>query len=48
MMVYGLQSAKDCLVKVTNYKKGGEKFQLLLALLPVTDSDGLYLSLIHI
>ena len=42
MMVYGLQSAKDCLVKVTNYKKGGEKFQLLLALLPVTDSDGLY------
>jgi hypothetical protein len=42
LMVSGLQSAKDCLVKCTNYKRGGEAFQMMLALLPVHDSDGLY------
>ena len=34
--------AEDTHVKITNYRKNGEKFQNLLTMRPVLDGDGLY------
>ncbi|CAM9894259.1 unnamed protein product, partial [Chrysoparadoxa australica] len=33
---------QDCHVKLTNYRKNGEKFQNLLSMKPVFDADGIY------
>ena len=30
----------DCVVKITNYRKSGERFDMLLALRPVSDGEG--------
>jgi PAS domain S-box-containing protein len=37
-----LSKAKPCHVLVTNYRKNGEKFNNLLSMQPVFDSDGIY------
>jgi PAS domain S-box-containing protein len=37
-----LSKGQDCHVKLTNYRKNGEKFQNLLSMKPVFDADGIY------
>ena len=37
-----LSKGEDCHVKLTNYKKNGEKFQNLLTMRPVFDADNVY------
>jgi PAS domain S-box-containing protein len=37
-----LSKGQDCHVKLTNYRKNGEKFQNLLSMKPVFDGDGIY------
>eukprot|EP01040_Poterioochromonas_malhamensis_P020566 gene20566-24583_t len=37
-----LSKGQDCHVKLTNYRKNGEKFQNLLSMRPVFDADGIY------
>ena len=37
-----LAKGQDCHVKLTNYRKNGEKFQNLLSMKPVFDADGIY------
>ena len=37
-----LSKAEDCQVKLTNYRKDGEKFQNLLTMRPVFDTDNVY------
>ena len=37
-----LGKGEDCHVKLTNYRKNGEKFQNLLTMRPVFDADGVY------
>jgi PAS domain S-box-containing protein len=37
-----LCKGQDCHVKLTNYRKNGEKFQNLLSMRPVFDADGIY------
>jgi len=37
-----LSKGEDCHVKLTNYRKSGEKFQNLLSMKPVFDADGIY------
>ena len=35
-----LADVKDCVVKITTYRKTGEPFDMLLALRPVVDAGG--------
>jgi PAS domain S-box-containing protein len=37
-----LSKGQDCHVKLTNYRKNGDKFQNLLSMKPVFDADGIY------
>ena len=37
-----LSKGQDCHVKLTNYRKNGEKFQNLLSMKPVFDADDIY------
>lgn len=37
-----LSKGQDCHVKLTNYRKNGEKFQNLLSMKPVFDGDNIY------
>jgi len=37
-----LCKGQECHVKLTNYRKSGEKFQNLLSMKPVFDADGIY------
>jgi PAS domain S-box-containing protein len=37
-----LSKGQDCHVKLTNYRKNGEKFQNLLSMKPVFDADNIY------
>jgi PAS domain S-box-containing protein len=37
-----LRRAEDCHVKLTNYRKGGQKFKNLLSMKPIFDADGQY------
>ncbi|KAG5176429.1 PAS domain-containing protein [Tribonema minus] len=37
-----LSQGQDCHVKLTNYRKNGEKFQNLLSMKPVFDANGIY------
>jgi PAS domain S-box-containing protein len=37
-----LSKGQDCHVKLTNYRKNGEKFQNLLSMKPVFDAHGIY------
>ena len=37
-----LRTGEDCFVRITNYRKSGETFENLLAMLPIHDTNGVY------